>query len=108
MTNLDAVLTDLESPHRGGHHCTAADGFWVSHRDQCPAIGHVATIRATVDDLTTRVHAAAHNPEAVDAVATGMLAGTPLSDLHPEQAEGWRHLTRLAIEALAHHLDGQV
>lgn len=100
-------LDALAAPHRSGHRCL--DGAWYNPhagaRRPCPHSLSLAEVRQEVEDLHQSVHAAAHDPEAVEHVAAGMLAGTPLADLDPEQAEGWRHMARLSVEALAEHLD---
>lgn len=106
-TRIYDHLDALASPHRSGHRCL--DGAWYNPnagaRTPCPASLSLAEVRQEVEDLHQGVHAAAHDPEAIEHVAAGMLAGTPLADLDPEQAEGWRHMARLAVEALAEHLD---
>lgn len=100
------LLDLLAIPHRGGHQCMGATGrpHWVPHRDICDTLTSLTTIGDTLTSISERTHAAAHDPEAVDAVVIGML-DSPLADLPPEAAEGWRYLARQAIEALAHHLD---
>lgn len=112
MTDLaraNDLLAALEQPHHGGHYCPAVDsptsrGTWIPFRDVCPARHAVAELRVLVENLHRRTHDAAHDPQTVDVVASAMLAGTPLADLSPEVAEGWRTMARLAIEGLATHL----
>lgn len=112
LVNAHALLTVLEQPHQGGHHCPAtntptARGSWVPFRDTCEPRATIANLRAIIGRLGEQVHAAAHDDKAVDVVASAMLAGTPLGELSPEVAEGWRQMARLAIEGLAGHLEKQ-
>jgi hypothetical protein len=100
-------LDTLAGAHRSGHRCQ--DGQWYNPnagaRTPCPVSLSLAEVRQEVEAQHASVHEAAHDPETVEHVATAMLSGSPLGDLDPEQADGWRHLARLAIEALAEHLD---
>lgn len=105
----DATLTrlsELASPHRSGHQC---NGTWhnpqAGKRQKCPTLLSIEATAADVRQLHAQVHDAAHNPDQIDTVAEAMLSGTPLSELDPEVADGWRHVARLAVEALAADLD---
>lgn len=93
--------------HRHGHRCD--DGQWYNPntgtKTPCPITASLTIAATQIQRLHAQVHDASHNPTVVDLVAEAMLAGTPLADLPPENADGWRHLTRLAIEALAEYLD---
>lgn len=101
-----AIIEETASHHRYGHHCH--DGGWYNQRTgagiPCGVVTALEVAAADVAQLHTQVHEAAHSPEQVDTVAAAMLS-TPLDELDPEQQEGWRHLARLAIEALAADLD---
>lgn len=106
----DTIFARLDAaagPHRSGHRCL--DGQWYNPhagaRTPCPTAVTLAAAREDVARLHAAPHAAAHDAEAVDRITEAMLAGTPLADLDPEQADGWRHLARLAVEALAEHLE---
>lgn len=103
LTALDAV----EAPHRGGHTCD--DGKWYNDntgtRTPCPIRGHLTTAREQVHRLHAQVHEAAHDEAAVEVIAQAMLSDTPMGDLDPDAAEGWRYLARLAVEGLAEWLD---
>ena len=110
LVNAHALLTTLDQPHRGGHHCPDTDsptarGTWVPFREECGPRAAIRDLRAILDRIGEQVHAAAHDPASVDVVASAMLAGTPLAELSPEVAEGWRQMAHLAIEGLAAHLN---
>lgn len=102
LASIDAA----EAPHRHGHTCT--DGRWwnpnAGTRSPCPIQGHLRVAREQVEKLHAQVHEAAHDTPTVDAVAEGM-TGLVLADLQPEDRDGWRMATRLAIESLAEQLD---
>lgn len=100
---LSAVRA-LEQPHRYAHTCDDREQppgvRWYRNGDPCPAWDDLQTIRASLEHLHEAVHTAAHTPATVDTVAAAMLSG-PLSELDTEQQDGWRHLTRLALERLS-------
>ena len=100
-----AVVTE---PHLVGHTCT--DGRWWNPRTgtktPCPVYLHLVTVTQQVQRLAEQVHVAAHQPRHVEAVASGLLAGTPLAELPPEEREGWVTMAQQAISALAVSLDG--
>lgn len=112
MTDLTyAALDALEAPHLIGHTCAAeADGlsaWWnpnAGRREACPTLANLLQLRHALDALTQQVHAAAHDTDAVDRVASAMLL-TPVAELEPEVAAGWRYMAQLGIEALSEHLD---
>lgn len=114
------ILDTLQQPHLSGHRCPDERGVlgWFNpnagDRDRCPVLVGVAALRTRIaelhDELTVerqRVHAAAHDPAAVEHVAAGMVS-TPLTDLHPDLREGWTYMAREGIEALAAWLDPEV
>jgi hypothetical protein len=106
---VGAALDALTDPHIGGHRCT--DGLWwnpnAGTRTPCPTLGHLRLIAEQVDRLRTQVHDAAHTPTSCNVVAeafTGLtLAALPIYD-----AVSYHHAGRLALEALAAHLDPTV
>lgn len=114
MTRPDAALAAINAVldlHRGGHLCadnSVSQPRWFNERagakQPCPTHRWLTDALTQVEHLHAQVHEAAHTPETVDAVAAAMLS-TPLTELDPEQQEGWRHLARLAVEALAYQLD---
>lgn len=99
---LDAART----PHLVGHRCT--DGNWwnpkAGTRPACDTLRHLDVARTQIERLTTRVHDAAHTDRHVAAVATA-LTSTPLSELPADVRDGWLHMARLAVEALAYSLE---
>lgn len=99
---IDAVRLD----HTNGHTCT--DGKWYNPRagtrSKCQTLTHLDLAHLQVTALGAQVHAAAHTPRHVDAVA-GALVATPLPELSPENVEAWRGLARQGIEALAYSLE---
>lgn len=101
-----ATLDTLAAPHRGGHRCTS--GVWFNDnagdRLPCPVRRDLATVREQVEALHASVHEAAHDTDAAVAVAEGM-TGLTMADLDPESREGWTLAARMAVEALAAHLD---
>lgn len=105
-TRALSLIETTASHHRYGHHCH--DGQWYNQRTgdrtPCQVVTDLETAAAEVTHLHTQVHQAAHTPEQVDVVAAALVS-TPLEELDPEQQEAWRHLARLAIEALAAELD---
>lgn len=113
MTRPDAALAAINAVldlHQGGHSCadtSVSQPRWFNDRagarESCPTRRHLLTALEQVQHLHDQVHEAAHTPVTVYEVASAMVS-TSLSDLDPEQAEGWLHLARLAIEALAHEL----
>lgn len=108
-TLIHAALDALDKPHVAGHVC--ADRQWYNAaagtRTPCPVRRHVATAREQADRLHAQVHEAAHDNTAVRVVMQGMTGFTDddLANMPAEDAEGWMHATRLAIEALSEHLD---
>jgi len=100
------ALAAVRREHASGHTCT--DGKWwnprTGTRSPCPTLTHLDTADRVLAALGTQVHAAAHQPRHVDAVATAMTS-TPLGEMSPENAEAWRGLARQAIEALSYSLD---
>lgn len=105
-TRALSAIESVAHRHRGGHRCI--DGNWYNDNAGARvACGTLTALRGAADDvrrLHAQVHDAAHDPEAVDAVMSAMLS-TPVEDIDPGERDPWRHLTRLAIEGLAHHLD---
>lgn len=101
-----AALTAAAAPHEYGHVCH--DGLWyaphLGTRSPCPPLASLRTVREQVQHLHEQVHTAAHNDTAATAVAEGM-TGLVMADLPDEDREGWVTTARMAIEALAHHLD---
>lgn len=106
---LDAV-TGIRFHHEIPHTCI--DGRWYNPRVQgaenCEHHTVLRTIAALTRVLDAATHGAAHDPAAVDAITTAMLAGTPLTDLADDLADGWRYLARLAVEATAAWIDADV
>lgn len=101
-----STIETLTAPHRGGHRCTSGD--WhndnVGDRLPCPVLAGLTTVREQVQALHEQVHNAAHDTGAAVAVAEGM-TGLVMAELHPEDREGWTLAARMAVEALAAHLD---
>ena len=101
-----STLDHLTAPHRGAHRCT--NGAWfndnVGDRLPCPVRAGLTTVREQVEALHASVHEAAHDTTAAVAVAEGM-TGLTMADLDPESREGWTLAARMAVEALAAHLD---
>jgi hypothetical protein len=102
LAALDAALL----PHRGGHRCT--DGKWwndaTGTRTPCPTRIHLDLAHEQVGKLHASVHEAAHDTDAATAVAEGM-TGLVMAELSADDREGWVLTARMAIEALAEHLD---
>jgi hypothetical protein len=100
-----ATLDSLAGPHRAGHRCT--DGEWYNDatgRPPCPVRRDLGVVREQVEALHASVHEAAHDDDAARAVAEGM-TGLVMADLDTESREGWTLTARMAVEALAAHLD---
>lgn len=102
LAAIDAVRAD----HAHGHTCT--DGKWYNPhagtRTSCQVWRHLDVARVQVYLLGQQIHAAAHTPRHVDAVAAALIA-TPLAELSPDNQEAWRGLARQGIEALAYSLE---
>lgn len=95
-------ITAVRQIHAQGHTCT--DGRWYNPRagtrSRCQTLAHLDTAHEQVTRLRTQVHDAAHSDRHVDAVAAA-LTSTPLTELPEDVRTGWRHMARLAVEALA-------
>lgn len=108
-TLLHTALDAIGKHHVAGHRCN--DGEWYNDatgtRTPCPIRRHLDTAREQADRLHAQVHDAAHDDTAVRAVLQGMTGFTDddLTTMGEEEAAGWMHSTRLAIETLAEHLD---
>lgn len=106
---VGAALDALTDPHVGGHRCT--DGLWwnpnAGTRTPCPTLGHLRLIAEQVDRYRQQVHTAAHDDTAARVVAEGF-TGLTLADLSADDAVAYHHAGRLALEALAAHLDPTV
>lgn len=105
----DLALQSLEAvsaPHQIGHRC--ADGQWhnpnAGTRTRCQVLRHLDTARTQLERYSTAVHDAAHTPRHIEAVATA-LTSTPLTELPADVRDGWEHMARLAVEALAWSLE---
>ena len=100
------LIAGLARPHHGGHRCT--NGNWhndaVGTRAPCPVVDALDALRREVTGLHEQVHDAAHDDDAARAVAEGM-TGLVMADLDDESQEGWTLTARMAVEALAAHLD---
>jgi hypothetical protein len=115
MTAHTDLLDTLEAPHLHGHSCVShfpgVDAWYnpgAGRTGPCPTLTTLRDLRTHLAALTTQVHDAAHDDAAAVAVAEGM-TGLVMADLEPEEArEGWVLTARLAIEALAAHLDPTV
>lgn len=101
-----ATLDTLTGPHIGGHRCTSGDWYnnLVGDQIPCPVHRDLTTVREQVEGLHAQVHEAAHDTEAAEAVAAGM-TGFVMDDLSDEDRHGWTLTARMAVEALAAHLD---
>jgi hypothetical protein len=84
-------------------------------KQPCPVLVAVGQLREAIAELHNqldterqRVHASAHDHEAMMHVASALLAGTPLAELDPETRAGWLHVAQLGTEALAAYLDPAV
>lgn len=100
------VIAGLARPHIAGHRCTNGDWYndAVGARERCPVRAALDTLTLEVKGLHEQIHGAAHDDDAARAVAEGM-TGLVLADLGDEEREGWTLAARMAIEALAAHLD---
>lgn len=106
MTTADAYDA-LTGHHRGQHRCD--DGAWYGPRDwqSCPMHRAATALTDRIVEVRDRVHEAAHDPDAVRAVAEGM-TGLVMAELGEDDRHGWEATARMAIEALAAHLDPEV
>lgn len=109
MTRPNLALASIDAarrPHDHGHTCT--DGKWwnpnTGTRSSCPTRLSLLTAATQVQHLFDQVHEAAHDDDAAVAVAEGM-TGLVMVELAEDDAEGWTTTARMAIEALAAHLD---
>lgn len=115
MTRPDAALaaiTRVLDLHQGGHICadnSVSQPRWFNDRagtaGACPTNRWLNEALVQVKLLHTQVHEAAHDDDTVTTVARGLLAGSDLSELGPEEREGWMMMARQGIEALAAELD---
>lgn len=110
--DLTIPLAVIAGPHQGGHHCPSAtdptQSRWYNpntpHGLPCPVLVAVDTIRTRAEEQRQAVHNAAHTDAGPIAVVEGM-TGLTLDDLDPDDRYAWILSGRLAIEALAAHLD---
>jgi hypothetical protein len=98
---------NLTGHHRGQHRCD--DGRWYGPREwqTCPMHVAAGALLDAIDAERRRVHEAAHDADAVRVVAEGM-TGLVMAELSADDAHGWQTTARMAIEALAGHLDPDV
>ena len=106
MTPADAVET-LTGQHQSQHRCDDGIHYGPKAFHKCPMNRAAATLTDAITAERARVHAAAHDPDAVCAVAEGM-TGLTMADLTADDRQGWELTARMAIEALAAHLDPDV
>lgn len=106
MTPADANEA-LTGHHRGQHRCDDGRYYGPKQWAECPMNKAAAVLSLAIIDERQRVHDAAHDDDAVTAVAEGM-TGFVMAELSEDDAHGWRLTARMAIEALAAHLDPEL
>lgn len=94
----------LTGHHRGQHRCDDGNYYGPKVWAECPMNVNASVLSLAMVDERNRVHEAAHNDDAVRAVAEGM-TGLVMAELSDEDRQGWMMTARMAIEALAAHLD---
>lgn len=104
-----ATLDTLTAPHLGGHRCTNGDWYnnLVGDRTPCPVFRDLGIVREQVEGLHAQVHEAAHDDEAAMVVAMGATGYYPdwVEALDDDDRAGMLMMGRMAVEALAAHLD---
>lgn len=106
ITTADAYET-LTGHHRSQHRCDDGKYYGPQRWGECPMNVNAAVLSLAIIDERSRVHEAAHDDDAVRAVAEGM-TGLVMADLSEDDRHGWMMTARMAIEALAEHLDPDV